>query len=295
MSRRNLLQGISSEYRDFINNCEPETVTAPRVEALLAAARTYLAGDEGAHDAADALKTRVHLRNAAQTLLVRADWLGNETRQSLLQFIAEQPEFIGDGGYKFTYDSFSWNIEQWQKDLGHLVGQPDLSFLEVGSFEGKSACWLLQNILTHETSRITCVDVFEEEKSQGLYDTTGLDSAAMSRRDRFDHNIRQTGAAHRVETIVGRSQEVLRGLPLSCYGFIYIDGSHVASDVLTDIILAWQLLKVGAIMTLDDYLWHDHPDPLSCPQIAIDAFLSVFKGHYRVIHSGYQVTLEKLS
>jgi predicted O-methyltransferase YrrM len=295
MSRQNLLQGISSEYREFINNCEPEIVTAPRVEALLATARAYLAGDGGGRDGADALKTRVHLRNAAQTLLVRAVWLTGETRQSLLSFIGEQPEFIGDGEYKFTYDSFSWNIERWQKDLGHLAGQTHLSFLEVGSFEGKSACWLLQNILTHETSRITCVDVFEEEKSQGLYDTTGLDSASMSRKDRFDHNIRQTGASHRVETIVGRSQEALRALPLASYDFIYIDGSHVARDVLTDIILAWQLLKAGGIITLDDYLWHDHPDPLSCPQIAIDAFLTVFKGHYRVIHSGYQVTLAKPS
>jgi predicted O-methyltransferase YrrM len=170
-----------------------------------------------------------------------------------------------------------------------------VAFLEVGSFEGRSACWLLQNILTHESSRMTCIDLFAQERSQGAYDTTGLDSSMMSTEDRFDYNIRQAGAFDRVEKLKGHSHEVLRSLPRASYDFIYIDGSHVGKDVLEDAVVAWPLLKAGGVLTFDDYLWRDEPDPLRCPQIGIDAFLRVYEGHYRVLHKGYQVTLEKLT
>lgn len=49
----------------------------------------------------------------------------------------------------------------------------------------------MQNVLTHETGRMTCVDLFGEEESQGSFDTTGRDSSAMSTEDRFEHNVRQ--------------------------------------------------------------------------------------------------------
>ena len=32
---------------------------------------------------------------------------------------------------------------------------------------------------------------------------------------------------------------------------IYIDGSHLAQDVLTDAVMAWKLLKTTGIMILD--------------------------------------------
>ena len=32
---------------------------------------------------------------------------------------------------------------------------------------------------------------------------------------------------------------------------VYIDGSHDASDVLTDAVMAWKLLAQGGIMILD--------------------------------------------
>ena len=56
----------------------------------------------------------------------------------------------------YTYDWFSQHVPYWNRLLEPLKGQPDLRFLEIGSFEGRSACWLLRNILTHETSMLTC-------------------------------------------------------------------------------------------------------------------------------------------
>jgi predicted O-methyltransferase YrrM len=289
------MQELLFTYNVYVSDCRPATVTGTGVLMLLDNARRYLSALESAVGYSEVVKTRVYLRNAAKTLLMRADWIGEAAQESLVSFISEQPEFLPDEPFRFTHDYFTQNIEQWNKDLARFVAQPNLAFLEVGSFEGRSACWLLQKILTQESSRLTCIDLFEQGRSQGAFDTTGLDSNRMSTEDRFDYNIQQTGASERVEKLRGNSHELLRSLPDSHYDFIYIDGSHIAKDVLEDAVLAWRLLKTRGVVTFDDYEWRDEPDPLRCPKIAIDAFLRVYEGHYRVVHKGYQVTLEKLS
>jgi len=293
MSSQNLMQELLFTYNVYISDCRPATVTGPGVLRLLDNARRYLTSMEGAMDHSEVVKARVYLRNAAETLLMRADWIGDAAQESLENFISEQPEFLPDEPFRFIYDYFSQNIGQWSKDLARFTAQPNVAFLEIGSFEGRSACWLLQNILTDDSSRMTCVDIFDQERSQGAFDTTGLDSNLMSTEDRFDYNIQQTGASHRVEKLKGNSHELLHSLPRSHYDFIYVDASHIAKDVLEDGVLAWPLLKTGGVLTFDDYEWRDEPDPLRCPKIAIDAFLRVYEGHYRMIHKAYQVTLEK--
>ncbi|HEX2816824.1 MAG TPA: class I SAM-dependent methyltransferase, partial [Phenylobacterium sp.] len=68
---------------------------------------------------------------------------------------------------------------------------------------------------------------------------------------------------------------------------IYIDGSHQAPDVLTDAVLAFQLLRVGGILIFDDYLWsHEGPgqqDFYNMPKPAVDAFVNIFQRRMTVI------------
>jgi predicted O-methyltransferase YrrM len=176
----------------------------------------------------------------------------------------------------FSSDWFSHNIPVWEQHLESLRGQPQIRFLEIGSYEGRSASWLLETILTDDTARLDCVDRFREDYS-----------------GRFDHNVAIAGGASKVTKLQGYSQEILRGLPLYSYDGAYIDGSHAAADVLEDMILTFRLLKQGGILILDDYEWFEHADPLREPQLGIDAFLNVFAGQYEVLHKYYQVILEK--
>ena len=63
----------------------------------------------------------------------------------------------------FTADWFSHNERMW-RELFDKVGwhspERELHALEVGSWEGRSACWLLQNILKHENSTLHCIDTW---------------------------------------------------------------------------------------------------------------------------------------
>lgn len=203
----------------------------------------------------------------------------------------------------FTTDWFSPHIPHWERLIvPHFAGKTHLNFLEIGSFEGRSACWLLQNILTDASSRITCIDHFSLTGEEGEEHRDILAHLPLLHfphdlpiNDHFDHNIRAIGAEPKVIKLSGASAEILRTLPLNAYDFLYIDGSHRAPNVLKDIILGWDLLKDGGLMILDDYLWNCFPDePLKNPRPAIDAFMAVFDGEYGIIQKQYQVMLQKL-
>jgi predicted O-methyltransferase YrrM len=93
----------------------------------------------------------------------------------------------------------------------------------------------------------------------------------------------------------GMSGDVLRTLPpVETYDFIYVDGSHVAADVLTDAVLAWPLLKKRGLMAFDDYLWTLAGAKHERPGIGIDAFRSAFAGRLAVLFEGSQLAVAKL-
>ncbi len=194
-------------------------------------------------------------------------------------------------GYQFTQDWFSRNIAIWQQTLTCLANTPELKALEIGSWEGRSTCWLLENILTHETARITCIDTFEGSVEHQFYDESYLKSV----EERFDFNIVKTGSHEKVKKLVGRSQDVMRSLPLNYYDILYIDGSHLASDVLEDAVIGWGLIKVGGIIIFDDYDFNFADNPEQNTKIGIDAFLTVFAQKIKVIHKDFQVILEKIA
>lgn len=194
-------------------------------------------------------------------------------------------------GQTFTTDWFSQNIPVWLDILKPLAHQPHLSCAEVGSWEGRSACWLLENIVTHPTSRLVCIDTFQGS-GEHYADKTWKESLT-DLEQRFRNNIAATGASDRATIIKGESALTLHSLPAGTFDCIYIDGSHIAADVLTDIIQSWLLLKPGGILICDDYHWDLPSNPLHRPKPAIDTFLFLFKEQYEVLHEGYQIIVRK--
>ena len=179
-------------------------------------------------------------------------------------------------GYSFTSDWVSGNTPNWLAWLAPFRNQPGVRMLEIGSFEGRSAIWFLENILSHTTAHLTCIDPFP-----------------LPWDLRFDHNLRVSGQVSKVTKVQGRSADILPGVVPSSMDIIYVDGSHRARDVLMDAVLAWRLLKPTGVMIFDDYLWElDFAAP-ERPQMAIELFLEMFAGQYTLLGKGYQVAIRK--
>jgi predicted O-methyltransferase YrrM len=193
---------------------------------------------------------------------------------------------------KFRYDWFSGKKGNFAVYLKKFKGKPNLRFLEIGPFEGMATLWLLENILTGPDCNITCIDTFEgncEHKIRNI-DISNLFDIFIGNIEKYED---------RVTIIKGKSQEELRKdeLRFPIYDFIYIDGSHKASDVLEDVVLGFRLLKKEGIMIFDDYEWKflgRKKYDIDSPRIAIDTFLSVFEGQYRLLSKGRQVIIEKI-
>lgn len=180
---------------------------------------------------------------------------------------------------QFSVNWFGHQLDVWKKYLGEYAGRENLHYLEIGVFEGRSCLWVWQNILTHGTCRATVVDPFH----------------LSDREEKFRANLAAAGYSDRTTVHVANSQEILRTMPLESVDILYIDGSHLARDIMHDAILGWDLLRRGGLMIFDDYQWI-HPDSFEeSPKFAIDAFIRLHQQHLVVLHIGYKVFLLKES
>ena len=194
--------------------------------------------------------------------------------QCLAELIDELPSSVpGKESFRFTHWVGFPHALRWSRLMESLVGQR-ASILEVGSFEGRSACWLLENVLTHPESTLTCVDSFHDSYLQA-----------------FEHNVAQTGAAKKVSVLRGASVDVLPAQARQSFDVVYLDAASAANDELTDCVLAWRLLKPGGLLICDDYGGDEDWEP-GVTQ-ALDAFREVFASEAEIVDEAFQLCLRK--
>jgi predicted O-methyltransferase YrrM len=206
--------------------------------------------------------------------------------------------------YRFTnnwFDALAKGV--WDQ---FITGHAPARILEIGSYEGASACYLIDTLARHHPLELHCIDSWEggvEHRAGGIART---DMSAVE--SRFHHNVRLAVGKHpgRVRLTVhkGYSDEclarLLAGGKKGYFDFVYVDGSHQAADVLADAVLGFRLLKTGGIIAFDDYLWAEPlpsgKDPLRCPKPAIDAFVNLNFRKLEVLSAPlYQLYVRKLS
>ena len=194
--------------------------------------------------------------------------------------------------YQFTRDWFSQAEQVWPQLIPLLPERK--KFLEIGSFEGRSTVWIVENMM-EDGGEIYCIDTWEGGEEHGEENMSGVEG-------RFRHNrqlLMDKYATRHISTAKGTSLECLAGwltssvVPKEVFDFIYIDGSHIAKDVLTDACMAWPLLKSKGLMVFDDYMWGNPRDILHRPKPAIDAFCNLFAEEVEIIHVGYQLVVRK--
>jgi predicted O-methyltransferase YrrM len=193
--------------------------------------------------------------------------------------------------YQFTKDWFGWAPPVWEQLIPMLPSGAGLrTFLEVGSFEGRSTVWVMENMMS-DGEHLICIDTWGGGEEHGAEDMETVEG-------RFRHNMqiaKDRFPKRNFRTIKDSSYSALASLVGTTFDFdfIYIDGSHIAKDVLTDACMAWPLLKPKGIMVFDDYVWGDPRDILHRPKAAIDAFTNIFAEEVEVIHVGYQLVVRK--
>ncbi|MGC4084558.1 MAG: class I SAM-dependent methyltransferase [Vicinamibacterales bacterium] len=197
-----------------------------------------------------------------------------------------------DTSCNFTVDWFSKRASLWETHLGGLRGAPNVRYLEIGTFEGRSLVWVLQNLLTDASSQAHVIDPFTGSVEHA-HDKDRFGASTLY--ETFQRNI----AAYRDRVVVhvGQSQKLLHAHVLGDQPFnlIYVDGSHRAFDVFRDAVRAWKILAPGGVIIFDDYLWTTMAGEFQRPKLGVDLFMRLYRRHYDVLFMDYQVALVKRS
>ncbi len=183
---------------------------------------------------------------------------------------------------EFSKDWFTSNEDNWSRILAELKPQ---RVLEIGSLEGMSACFLIENIAAERSLELHCIDTWEGGIEHQPGQSATLDMGSV--QERFQANTANCikKATHAVDLRVHKclshralSRLIAEGRE-NYFDLIYVDGSHQAPDVLADAIMSFKLLRPEGVLIFDDYLWEEPlpggTDPLRCPKPAIDAFVNI--------------------
>jgi predicted O-methyltransferase YrrM len=189
----------------------------------------------------------------------------------------------------FTHNTtnFSDCTTRLQEKFGEVK-----SILEIGCYEGRGTCWMLENMLS-DSGTIICIDPFMGVDN-GQADPTIRDQILEGR---FNHNVNLSKKSTQTVSVIPTVSYTALATLISAniqFDFIYVDGDHTGEGALTDACMAWGLLRQGGIMLFDDYFWDHMPDVLDRPKAAIDAFMNTFTRRFKVTTVGYQIAIQKL-
>ena len=190
--------------------------------------------------------------------------------------------------FNFTWAWFEDVRPSWEELTASLCGQK-LQILEIGSFEGASTTWILDNLMSHPESRMTAIDTFQgsmEHRSQDL----------VSLEDRFRSNISKCENAEKLRVMKASSGDALQALQQESAKFdlIYIDASHVAIDVLHDAVVCWRMLNLNGKVVFDDFTWKMYNEDCYNPRIAIMSFIQCAPQEMEIRDMGSQMWVTKV-
>jgi hypothetical protein len=180
----------------------------------------------------------------------------------------------------FTQDWFTNNIGNFEH--AKKVIPDNKRILEIGSFEGRSTCWMLENMLA-EDGEIVCVDTFGGGIEHAHLNLTKL-------RDTFEKNVHEALKELQAVDLMEMTSDLALAKLIqqgALFDFIYVDGSHELLDVLTDAVMAFKVLKKGGVMLFDDYGGGQHV------RHAVDLFLLATTGLCTVLCCNYQLAIQK--
>ena len=177
--------------------------------------------------------------------------------------------------YQFS-NSWFLDSEIYSKLLLLVDPTKEHHILEIGSYEGASACFFSDYLLSNPKSTLTCVDPFDINDI-----TSPLDN---NTKDRFLNNISLSENYKKITVHQKYSCDFYRENN-QCYDIIYIDGYHLTDDITIDFTNCLSIIKNNGIIWMDDYLGGSD----SSIKDHIDKLIELNREQLKIIHKGYQI------
>ena len=187
-------------------------------------------------------------------------------------------------------DWFTNNIPFWLHTFNkYNLSSKKTNILEIGSWEGLSSHFILHSL---PNATLTCVDTWEGAEEHKTLDATTKDVLSNIEIS-FDKNL--SFFVDRLTKYKGTSFSFFNNkFEKNTYDVIYVDGSHHCNDVIIDAVKSFEMLKIGGVMIFDDYLWQYYSKDIDNPAAAINCFLKLKQGSYKVVRVYYQLIIEKI-
>jgi predicted O-methyltransferase YrrM len=187
--------------------------------------------------------------------------------------------------YEYTNNWFEQSRWFWDRVIPELAPR---RIVEIGSYEGRSTCYLIESCGQTRPIEIHCIDTWEggaEHDKDAMREVEARFHRNIARAERRAEHV-PTVVTHKSPSSAALAELIAVDVPGS-FDLVYVDGSHQAPDVLADAVLSFQLLRVGGMMIFDDYLWSmepaGHEDSLNMPKPAIDAFVNIYQRKIRLL------------
>jgi len=180
--------------------------------------------------------------------------------------------------YKFT--TFWFDESELKKEMHKYVNPIDINnFLEIGSYEGASACFISDNFLDTDGSTLVCVDPFDvSDSTSPVY---------CNIKKIFTNNVFNSKNRNKIRLRQLFSDDFFKQNK-QLFTFIYIDGSHLLEDIYSDFINSLDIIKLNGIIWMDDYSSSQNVTNL------INSIYETNKDNLEIIHKGYQIAFKKI-
>tara|TARA_B100000902_G_scaffold399291_1_gene469459 strand:+ start:4384 stop:5019 length:636 start_codon:yes stop_codon:yes gene_type:complete len=205
----------------------------------------------------------------------------------------------------YKYGDWTGQIKAYTSQfMKHFKGKNNLNFLEIGAAEGRSANYFVDNFLTGDNCKITCIDPWlylSKATEQNNY--TIEDNWCIPENEKFFLKNTQYNK-DKIIVKKGFSKDIVPTLQDNFYDFVYIDGDHAENAVYTDACMSFKVTKNKGIISFDDA--QKNYSDFKCPKRVaanvgsggntkkgIDRFLEEYKGKYKILIYGYQVVIQK--
>ncbi|GBG79632.1 hypothetical protein CBR_g29782 [Chara braunii] len=163
----------------------------------------------------------------------------------------------------------------WAQHLSYLENLPGVLAIQIGSGKEDMAKWLMEKILTYQTSHLICVDLFNDHEYNSFMKTMGKNK-------------------EKVTVWRGRNVDALLDTVVTSrrYDFVYLDCHRkAAKTVMTELCLVWPLVRSLGVIVLDGH--KGGGESPNSPKPAVDAFVRWFRNDTTLLHNDEQLVVRK--